>query len=223
MFDNIVRYLTTKEPLPGAQSIGYDYVLAGNGLFKRARNRHMEALIPLAGSRVAGLPPIEPYLSLSEGIVSGSALRHALDDAKKLCALANVEAMYQLLRRQGNGRTAIRRPRQRTGAASLEYVDAGDPDVLADVHSHHRMRAFFSATDDGDETGFRIYVVMGDIFAMPEIAVRVGIYGDHYPIPAAWVFDDIQPFKEVTRRGICQETDYPDLDEEEWEKCGGTP
>ena len=33
--------------------------------------------------------------------------------------------------------------------------------MVAEVHSHGRARAFFSATDDADEQGLRIYEVAG--------------------------------------------------------------
>ena len=42
------------------------------------------------------------------------------------------------------------------------------------------MRAYFSDTDNRDETGFRIYGVMGEIFSNPQIRMRVGIYGHFY-------------------------------------------
>jgi hypothetical protein len=55
------------------------------------------------------------------------------------------------------------------------------------------MRPFFSRTDDRDETGFRIYAVIGDINfhsnVPPSIRVRVGVYGHFWPIPAASIFN----------------------------------
>ena len=41
------------------------------------------------------------------------------------------------------------------------------PGVVAEFHSHGSSRAFFSATDDRDEQGFRIYGVVGRLDAPP--------------------------------------------------------
>ena len=54
------------------------------------------------------------------------------------------------------------------------------------------MRAYFSGTDDADETGFRIYGVIGLINCdpkIPELRLRVGVHGNFWEIPADWVFE----------------------------------
>jgi PRTRC genetic system protein A len=61
--------------------------------------------------------------------------------------------------------------------------------AVIEIHSHHSMKAFFSAQDDADETGFRIYAVIGEIFDKPAIRVRVGVYGRHTEIPADMIFN----------------------------------
>ena len=50
-------------------------------------------------------------------------------------------------------------PPQAGTATSLAYVPPAG--VVAEFHSHGGSRAFFSATDDRDEQGFRIYGVAG--------------------------------------------------------------
>ena len=48
--------------------------------------------------------------------------------------------------------------------------------VVAEFHSHGGSRAFFSATDDRDEQGFRIYGVVGRLDTpLPELRLRVGV------------------------------------------------
>ncbi len=61
--------------------------------------------------------------------------------------------------------------------------------ALIEVHSHHAMGAFFSFTDNADQTGFRIYTVLGRINTEPTLRVRVGIYGYFWDIPAGWAFE----------------------------------
>jgi len=46
--------------------------------------------------------------------------------------------------------------------------------LMADIHSHHTMRAYFSDTDDKDEKADLLYMVAGRIHAaIPELAVRL--------------------------------------------------
>jgi len=61
--------------------------------------------------------------------------------------------------------------------------------TLVEAHSHHAMDAYFSATDDADEQGFRLYVVLGRIFTQPCVRVRVGVYGYFFAIPATLLFE----------------------------------
>jgi len=52
------------------------------------------------------------------------------------------------------------------------------------------MRPFFSGTDDQDEQGLRLYMVVGRLDTlMPEIEMRVGVYGYFAPILLNEVFD----------------------------------
>jgi len=74
-------------------------------------------------------------------------------------------------------------------------IRGGDsPDIILDLHSHCEMGAFFSATDNRDEQGFRLYAVLGRIFTRPEMALRVGVYGDFWTVPVGMVFGGIIPF-----------------------------
>ena len=83
-------------------------------------------------------------------------------------------------------------PNQECKPASCKPVDpynVNAQQALIEVHSHVGMGSFFSEMDDRDEAGFRVYAVLGQIFKRPTIAVRVGIYGHFWNIPAAWVFE----------------------------------
>ena len=71
--------------------------------------------------------------------------------------------------------------------------------VVAEFHSHGGSRAFFSATDDWDEQGFRIYGVVGRLDALqPELSLRVGVYGHFAPVEWSQVFDGPNPGVRLT-------------------------
>ena len=59
-----VRHLTTQKPLPSLQNAGYDYILGGNGIFKRAHGYLCSCLLPVVPTRVIGLPDAVSYIRL---------------------------------------------------------------------------------------------------------------------------------------------------------------
>ena len=66
--------------------------------------------------------------------------------------------------------------------------------VVAEFHSHGGSRAFFSVTDDRDEQGFRIYGVVGRLDTpLPELSLRVGVYGHFASLDWPQVFDGPNP------------------------------
>ncbi len=77
-------------------------------------------------------------------------------------------------------------------AARVRYTPPALPDdttVVLALHSHHRLPAYFSRTDDGDEQGLALYVVVGRLdTAHPEVAIRAGAYGAWLSVPWANVF-----------------------------------
>ena len=78
-------------------------------------------------------------------------------------------------------------PPQVGTATTLAYVPPAG--VVAEFHSHGTSRAFFSATDDRDEQGFRIYGVVGRLDTpLPELSLRVGVYGNFAPLDWSQAF-----------------------------------
>lgn len=195
MFD-LVRYLTTERDLPESRMEGYDYILAGNGLFKRAQSRHVAVQLALNGTRVAGLPELYRYIHLRAKRVPVCFLEAVLGDARQRSWDTPREAMYHLVR--DGGRVRLAYPQQKSTRGRIVYQGGGDPAILCDLHSHHEMESFFSSTDDGDEQGFRFYAVIGNIFTRPVIALRLGVHGDHWRLPAKTLFNGLGPFEEAT-------------------------
>jgi PRTRC genetic system protein A len=199
---SIARYYVARpeSPAPEAQEQGFDFIWAANGVFKRARNRYLEACIPVAARMFPGLLPILPYVRLLGERIPGRVLSIALADARKQARARPAEAMYHV--HLGEGRVRLSRPRQDAGAASLTYRGGGEADVVMDIHSHCQMRAFFSLTDDRDEQGFRLYAVMGHVFnSRPQIGVRVGVWGSFWPVPVWDVFSPANEWEDVYEHG----------------------
>ncbi|RJX17570.1 MAG: hypothetical protein C4575_13080 [Desulforudis sp.] len=210
----ITHHIAHSLPLPALPPGLYQYVLAGNGVFIRAERPGLSACIGYAAINIRGLSVLEPSVVLQTKVPYGFVL-DMLDFSRQA---APNEILFYLLYDAGQQfflpwRLVI--PNQVQSPSSVHPVDPYNPhgqEALIECHSHHNMGAFFSSTDDKDETGFRIYAVLGEISTRPVLAVRVGIYGHFYPIPAHWVFDlpaDAE-VEDVLYRNISMEIDHYD-------------
>lgn len=185
--------LATGEGLPPAKALGYEYLIGANGLFIRAEDRRMAALIPLAPARLPGLAPVIWYANLKAPRISADWLFAVLASSRK--HLPN-ERAFQFLWDDVGRQWRCEAPFQEADPASVVYQDA--PGAVVDLHSHGALSPFFSSTDDADEQGLRFYVVIGGIDTeLPQITARVGVYGHTLAVPVTTIFDGLGPFTEV--------------------------
>jgi PRTRC genetic system protein A len=183
----LVDYLVARRGLPPRSGLAYDYVLGGDGLFVVAANEHLDVRVPVAPCAVRGLPPLHAACTLKHGRVPAAIWRSLVADARTW-ALAGHEAMLAVLHEPPFGYRLLRPP-QIVGATRVVYRPTAA--TMLELHSHHRMPAFFSRTDDADEQALRLYAVVGRLDAeRPEVAVRVGAYGYFLPLPWEDVFED---------------------------------
>ncbi len=171
--------------LPDYPECLYAYILAGNGVFVSARRPGLEALIPVVSCRIAGLPDLAPRVDLPQR-VPAPLLAHALRFSQQVFPS---EALFWF---NWIGAWYLHIPDQRVTNTSVVPSDRHDragTRTLIDLHSHARFAPFFSPVDDRDETGFRIYAVIGDLDRTPTTCVRVGVYSHYFNIPASTVFE----------------------------------
>ena len=182
----LVGYLVARTGLPPRSGLAYDYVLGGDGLFVAAANEHLEVRVPVASCAVRGLPPVHAACVLRHGRVP-VALWHSLVADARTWALAGHEAMLAVVYEPPFGYRLLRPP-QIVGATRVFYRPTAA--TVLEVHSHHRMAAYFSRTDNADEQGLRLYAVVGRLDAeRAEVTLRVGAYGYYLPLPWEAVFE----------------------------------
>jgi len=200
-----VDHVFAKSALPPVpERLLYQYVVAANGVFVRAWRPGLSAMIPINamesfyGDGIRGLVDVQPYVQL-ESQVPARLTRLIFQRALK-------EIDREILFYLSGGSRSLNQPWrvivpvQTATATSVRAVNDAGVDTLIEIHSHNRMVAFFSSTDDREErTGFRIYAVIGNLAGnRPEIRVRVGIYGYFWTIPASVVFGQLNS---VTDKG----------------------
>jgi len=184
------HFIRLGDPLPPVEGL-FDYLVGANGVFVHGAREGLEVVLPLTATvleAVRGLADITPLVQCQR--VSEKGVEALLAEA--FAALPN-EILFFLQPGEG-GSWEVTIPEQVAMPGSVRPLDESDPAgaaALIEVHSHGRLRAFFSAQDDEEESfGFRIYAVLGRVdTALPQIAARVGLHGMFFNIPAAWVFD----------------------------------
>ena len=169
--------------LTGAHGVGYDYVLGSGGVYVQSESAHLTARVLVAPCTVRGLAPVAEKVELPHGRIPSALLEAGL------CWFQDAPHTERFFAVRWNGRAYRPVVPPQTGTATrLAYQPPSG--VVAEFHSHGRLPAFFSATDDRDEQGFRIYGVAGRLGdARPELRLRVGVYGHFAPVEWSQVFD----------------------------------
>ena len=179
----------------GKPGIGYDYILAGDGVHVQAGNALMVIRVKLAGVTVRGLAPVSRKIELRHGRIPAGLLESGM---RWMQEEPGQERMFGIGWDEDREQYQLSVPEQEGAGASLRY-NAGDAaGLVAEFHSHAGMPAFFSGTDDRDEQGFRIYGVLGRMQQpKSELVMRAGVYGNF--APALWeeVFSGPCPAEEV--------------------------
>ena len=173
--------------LPAFGNFMYEYVVGENGVFVRAKRPGLHAMIPVMASRaeVRGLVPLIAHVWVRQKI-QAHQVRWLFDQAY----FSGKREVLFYGDEDGSGWEIIR-PEQEASATRVRPVDAfAGVGAMLEVHSHHKMDAFFSDQDNREEgTGFRLYAVIGGLPRRPTLRARVGIYGHFMEFPAGWVFD----------------------------------
>jgi PRTRC genetic system protein A len=183
------------------------WVVAVNGTFKHGCSADLDVVIQVwsGDCGIPGLARLLPQVRWSAWPqrLPGDLLAPLLESARQAMAptgassvLRPVEKQFFLVWRDGTVRLIA--PRAQEGTAShLRYTMPERGVVLCDIHSHHAMRPYFSATDDRDDAGLSVSVVIGDIYQRPTLLCRLNVYGHRQIVPAALVFDHLGPFRDA--------------------------
>ena len=173
--------------LSGFHGVGFDYVLGAGGLYVQSESATLTARILAAPAEVRGLAPVSEKLELAHGPIPAHVFELGLG---WMLAAPGTERFFAV-RWDGDAYRLVVPPQEGTGSSLSYEPPAG---VIAEFHSHGKHSAFFSATDDRDEQGFRIYGVVGRLDTpAPELALRVGIYGHFTSLRWSRVFGGPPP------------------------------
>jgi PRTRC genetic system protein A len=186
----LVDHLIYRDTLPPLRAPMYDYVLAANGVYIRAKRTGLYAQFPVTIGAIHDLQALEDKIVFEYPRVPERIVAEMLERSRRV-VFPNVEVLFHLVY-EAEAWTLYEPPQVRNGWSVRPAEDGPGSSyarAIIEVHSHFSERAFWSPGDNQEEQGFRIYAVLGNVQAKPELVTRVGVYGHHWIIPAAIVFE----------------------------------
>jgi hypothetical protein len=179
---------------PQRRGAKFDYVLAADGLYLHAKREELEICLQVAPVEVRGLDKCFEKFAFGLPKVPTNLVKEILYISTSY-AQDPKERLFWLEHSPHNPYDDgwfICHPLQRGSAASCRPIEGQDEAyqrAIIVIHSQHSMPARFSGMDDSDETGFRLYGVIGQLTKKSEIRLRVGCYGYFWEIPASWALE----------------------------------
>jgi PRTRC genetic system protein A len=166
----------------GEAGVFYNYIMAADGLYIRAKNEHLVVTVNLADVEVRGLAPITGEVTLLHGKIPMHLLNLALS---MLIVNADIEKYLAII---WDGEYHLKEPMQEASSGHVTYETL--PNTVLDIHSHTgSMPARFSSIDNFDEKGFMLYAVVADLRNLfPTVELRLGVYGYFLPLAKEEVF-----------------------------------
>ena len=197
MFENLKitdQHIYRGGQLPAMTAHSYQYILAGNGVFVQAQNRHWQMVIQIAACQVRGLATLTPQLICRHGKLPSQLLSQIVANARQARNGHGslVEALYWI--QWDAGHWTVEKPPQTATAARVTTQKVADQTVVIEMHTHAEATAFFSATDNRDEQGLGVYGVLGSLHQpQVELCMRVGVYGYFQQVALTQLFDSVPP------------------------------
>ena len=175
----------------GEMPIGQRTLVGRDGVFAQVRRTWLDCVL-----RIADLPPVPPLpygtvqerIAFSFGVIPLKLLERFIEAGRAalpnevaggliFCAKKNTVRLevYESLR-AGPGGVRYRMP-------SLAEHEA----IAVDLHTHGRLRAFWSSTDDHDDQGVKVCGVFGNLHEkVPSAAFRLAVNGRFVALPHPW-------------------------------------
>lgn len=176
------------EPIEAAL---FEYALAGNGLFVRAKRKEFTVSLPLSAQKISGLPDIPVGISWTKPRIPAFLWHDILRHAQQAHPSSSFKEEVYLIYWDGHASEWQWRASGRSHTWASTIADDTLPEYVEcciELHTHPPGALHFSQADDRDELGkFRIFAILIEVHDKPKIRFRCGVYDHLVPIPGAWV------------------------------------
>lgn len=191
-FKSVCSYHTDLEEAKKSTA-PFRFVMGGNGIFKLTENA-IGSFVQKVES-IPGLPQLHDTAELKIPKIPYDLFLQTVAFFRKIMDLHHdSEAMLQFYYDAPNKKYIVNCPKQRISGAHIDFERDQEMDskylLVMDIHSHNKMGAFFSGTDNADERETRIYGVIGNLDRVNyEYKFRVIINGAERLIQLGDIFD----------------------------------
>ena len=185
---------------------GQRVLLARDGVYLEVTRTWFRCVLKLAS--LPNKPPL-PYGEVQEvirfvfGVIPVTLLEEFIAYGRR--CLPNEAAGALVYSRERGTLRLVLHEALHTGPDGIHYrvADLSDDEELAiDLHTHGKLSAFWSATDNADDQGVKVCGVFGHLDRhQPSAAFRLAINGHFIALPHPW--DRRAPTREVDVAGTC--------------------
>ena len=161
------------------------YIMQGDGVYERRKNRIGTFVTKIADANIPGLgDDLEIGWELTVPRIPVSLLGTAIAFFRKVYTMHRSEAFVQFFYDTDTNEYLLHCPKQSVSGASVKFdrdieFETSARILVMEIHSHGNMGAFFSGTDDKDEKDDRFYGVVGkvtDFFPQMKLRLSMGGY-----------------------------------------------
>ena len=173
-------------------AVMFEYILAGNGLFIRAKRREFSVCLPVCRASVKGLPEVKSGIVWHKPRIPGYIWLQILENARQGSDPGYFrEDVYVVFWHESQGKWRWKNIGKERGWARALADDSLSEyrEACIELHTHPEGVIHFSKSDDRDEKGkFRIFGILIDVHTSnPKIRFRCGVYDYFAQIPAGYI------------------------------------
>lgn len=192
-------------------AVMFEYLMAGNGVFIRAKRREFSVCLPVCREPIKGLPEIKSGIVWHKPKIPATLWQEIWQNARYGSDYLQFrEDVYIVFWSETSGSWCWKNvSRERSYARTIaddsnsEYGEA-----CLELHTHPQGAIHFSQADDRDESGkFRLFGILIDVHSQnPKIRFRCGVYDYFAQIPADYIseipegFLDLNKFEQSIRK-----------------------
>lgn len=184
------------EKIPDDCTKSVVYVMQGDGLYERRRNKLGVFVTRIAAIDIPGLDDaMEEGWELNVPPIPVSLLGSVVAFFRKVYKMHRSEAFVQIFYDTATEEYVMECPKQTVSGASVKFERNPDFETpsrvfVLEIHSHAGMGAFFSGTDDRDEKEDRFYGVVGKVDEhFPQMKLRLIVGGRVRDVDVDDLFD----------------------------------
>lgn len=207
-----VAHIIASSETEAITAVMFEYLMAGNGVFIRAKRREFSVCLPVCRESIKGLPSVQSGIVWHKPRIPRLIWQQILENARDGCgdSIQFREDVFVICWHEATSQWCWKNIGKERGWARTIADDsqAEYGEACIELHTHPPGATHFSSADDRDESGkFRIFGILIDVHTPnPKIRFRCGVYDYFAQIPTDYIsevpegFLDLNKFEQSVRK-----------------------